>query len=130
MMHLMTLSYQEMRELLLRQVDRDLGKQFRGGSGKISMELNDDDLAFVTKYRANRPPPREIPWPQPALITLTCVEGSWWAWRKRGRYPLLIATANRRTRQHVVVPLSKLESLDCYLAISQIAGSIETPHRE
>jgi hypothetical protein len=61
MKHSMTLSYVEMRELLLRQVARDLGKAFQGGSGKISMELEDDDFAFVTKFRANRPPQREIP---------------------------------------------------------------------
>lgn len=61
MMHLISLSYEEMRELLLKRVVRDLRKAFHGGFGKISMELDDDDFEFVTKYRANRPPQREIP---------------------------------------------------------------------
>jgi hypothetical protein len=61
MKHPMTLSYDEMRELLLRQVARDLGKAFQGGSGRVSMELDDDDFAFVAKFRAKRPPQREIP---------------------------------------------------------------------
>jgi hypothetical protein len=61
-MHLMSLSYEEMREILLRQVDRDLRTTFQGGSGRISTEI-DDDFAFVTRYRANRTPQREIPYP-------------------------------------------------------------------
>lgn len=60
-MHLMSLSYAELREILLKRVSSELGKQFHGGCGKISMELNDDEFAFVTNYRANRPPQREIP---------------------------------------------------------------------
>jgi hypothetical protein len=61
MMHLMSLSYEEVRELSLKRVAQDLRKQFHSGCGKISIDLDDDDFAFVTKYRANRPPQREIP---------------------------------------------------------------------
>ena len=61
MMNRMTLSREEFRELLIRRVDNDVQKAFQEGSGKISMELDDDDFAFVAKFRANRPPQREIP---------------------------------------------------------------------